>query len=173
MPSKAKFPFRQVVFYLRVMRAFYHRVSWWCSIGVWLTSNHLKSPGLFLVSSLISILLKFGWSPLIFLFSSPPVPYQSSGDYLQASITIGITVPSMSRCSLARTVYLSLLSPSFSYIQWSSRAAKSTIRLLPHFFLSLNLFFWPSVYISKSQRRLWVSFSITDSGFCIYHLFVW
>ena len=30
-----------------------------------------------------------------------------------------------------------------------------------------------SVYISKSQRRLCVSFSRTDSGLCIYYLFVW
>ena len=31
---------------------------------------------------------------------------------------------------------------------------------------------WP-VCISKSQRMLYVSFSRTDSGLCIYHLFVW
>ena len=30
-----------------------------------------------------------------------------------------------------------------------------------------------SVCISKSQRVLCVSFSRTDSGLCIYHLFVW
>ena len=31
---------------------------------------------------------------------------------------------------------------------------------------------WSAV-ISKSQRSLFVSFSWTDSGLCIYHLFVW
>ena len=31
---------------------------------------------------------------------------------------------------------------------------------------------WWSVYITKSQRSLCVSFSRTDPGLCIYHLFV-
>ena len=41
--------------------------------------------------------------------------------------------------------------------------------------LSLGLVLWPrgSVYISKSWRILCVSFSRTDSGLCIYHLFIW
>ena len=30
-----------------------------------------------------------------------------------------------------------------------------------------------SVCLSKSYRSLWVSFSRTDAGLCIYHLFVW
>ena len=30
-----------------------------------------------------------------------------------------------------------------------------------------------SIWNSKSQRSLCVSFSMTDSGLCIYHLFVW
>ena len=30
-----------------------------------------------------------------------------------------------------------------------------------------------SVSRSKSRRSLWVSFSTTDAGLCIYHLFVW
>ena len=30
-----------------------------------------------------------------------------------------------------------------------------------------------SICITKSQRLLWISFSRTDSGLCIYHLFVW
>ena len=32
---------------------------------------------------------------------------------------------------------------------------------------------WWSVCISKSQRHLYVPFSWTDSGLCIYHLLVW
>ena len=32
---------------------------------------------------------------------------------------------------------------------------------------------WWSVWISKSQRSLCVSFSRTAAGLCIYHLFVW
>ena len=30
-----------------------------------------------------------------------------------------------------------------------------------------------SICVSKSQRILYVSFSRTDSGFCIYHFFLW
>ena len=30
-----------------------------------------------------------------------------------------------------------------------------------------------SVCVSKSHRSLWVSFSRTDAGLCIYHLLVW
>ena len=30
-----------------------------------------------------------------------------------------------------------------------------------------------SVYMSKSQMSLWVSFSGTDAGLCMYNLFVW
>ena len=39
--------------------------------------------------------------------------------------------------------------------------------------LSQGLVVWWSVCILKSQRSLCISFSRTDSGLCIYHLFVW
>ena len=82
--------------------------------------------------------------------------------------------------SLARSRYLSLFSHSFSFILWSARTAKSTILEIFFFFVdyyniisSLRTEIWWSVCISKSHRSLWVSFSRTGSGLCIYHLLAW
>ena len=96
----------------------------------------------------------------------------------RASITIGITVTFMFNSffnSLAKSGYLFLFSLSFNFILSSAETAKSTIRqVLVFCWLLLGLVVWPrSVCISKSQRSLCVSFSRTDSGLCIYHLFVW
>ena len=52
---------------------FFISVNWWSFTGVWVKASLLKSPGLFSVFWLISILMLFGLSPLVFLFSSPPV----------------------------------------------------------------------------------------------------
>ena len=80
--------------------------------------------------------------------------------------------------SLARSRYLSLFSFSFSFTLRSVRTAKSTIRQVLFFWLTLTRFGhlveirW-SVCISKSQRSLCISFSRTNSKLCIYHLFIW
>ena len=99
-------------------------------------------------------------------------------------ITIGITVTFMFHslfyfCSLARSRYSSLFSIFKIFSLWSTGTAKSTIRQVLSFFFLLSTrsgrlaeIRW-SVCISKSQRRLWVSFSGTDSRLCLYHLFVW
>ena len=91
--------------------------------------------------------------------------------------------------SLARLRYLSFFSVFlyfcffvifFNFTQWSARTAKSTIWLL--FFVVFFCFFFiirsarlvkikRSICISKSQRNFCVSFSRTDAGLCIYHLF--
>ena len=84
--------------------------------------------------------------------------------------------------SLARSRYLSLFLLSFNSTLGSTDTAKFTIRTVLFFFLFSFFFFfflltatwcgrlaeirW-SVYISKSQRTLCVSFSGTDSG-CAY-----
>ena len=80
--------------------------------------------------------------------------------------------------SLARSWYLSFFSHSFSFILWSAGIAKSTI--LQILFLLLIIIKsgllaeirW-SVCMSKSHWSLWVSLSRTDTGLCIYYLFVW
>ena len=49
-------------------RVFHISFSWWFFTGVWVTVSLLKSPGLFPVFWPFSIMLKFGWSPLVFQF---------------------------------------------------------------------------------------------------------
>ena len=49
-------------------------VSWWSFTGVWPTASLLNSPGLFSVFWPFSIILSFGWSPLVRLLPSPSVP---------------------------------------------------------------------------------------------------
>ena len=97
-----------------------------------------------------------------------------------APTTIGVTVTFTFHSffsSLARSGCLSLFSLSFIFPLCYAWTAKSTIRQFLFFFfflLSLGLTEskW-SVCILKSQRTLCISFSRTDSGLCIYHLFVW
>ena len=108
-------------------------------------------------------------------FNNPLVTVQ------KAPIIIGIIVTFMFHCifnSLARSRYLSLFSHSFSFILRSAGTAKSII-LLIFFFLLLIIIrsgrltdIWWSVCISKSDRSLCVSFSMTGAGLCIYHLLV-
>ena len=89
--------------------------------------------------------------------------------------------------SLARSRHLSLFSHSFSFILWSAGTAKSTILQIFFFFFFFFFFLfllisirsglraeirW-SVCISKSHRSLWVSFSWTGAGLCVYHLLAW
>ena len=98
-----------------------------------------------------------------------------------APITITIIVTCMFHNffnSLARSRYLSFFSHSFSFILSSAGTAKSTI--LPVLFFLLNIIrsglldeIRLSEYMSKSHRSLYVLFSRTGAGLCIYHLFVW
>ena len=86
----------------------------------------------------------------------------------KAPITIGTIVTFMFHSffnSLARSRYLFFFSLSFRFILWSAGTAKSTILQI--------LFFVGISCILKSHRSLCKSFSQTDGGLCIYHLFVW
>ena len=100
-----------------------------------------------------------------------------------ASITIGISI------TFRLYIYLNPFAKSwsislFTYLQFYavvSRNDKVHHSLGSHFFLFLFYFLlllglveirW-SIRISKSQKILCVSFSRTDSGLCIYHLFIW
>ena len=98
-----------------------------------------------------------------------------------APFTIGTIVTFMFHSffnSLARSGYLYFFSLSFRFILWSAGTAKSTI--LQILFLLLIIMRsgvlagirW-SVCMLKSHRSLCESFSRTDAGVCIYHLFVW
>ena len=65
---------RYYYYYFSLVRAFYISVSRWFFTGVWVTANLLKSPRLFLVFWPFSVMLSFGWSPLVRQLPSPPVP---------------------------------------------------------------------------------------------------
>ena len=141
------------------LKVFPSSVSWWFSIGLWVTASLLKFPAFFLVFGPVSILLSsFGWSPLVLLFPSPPV---------HLSILWW----------LYRAHQLQSVTPSFScYIVFSSLVRSRDLFLF--LFLSVllcdylerqsSLFFYP-----KYKRILCLSFSKTESGLCMYHLFVW
>ena len=135
--------------------------------------------------TLLSILADFNHS-LVWMVSTRPLISKSSSPCINPLVTvpstpttIDITVTFMFHSffsSLARSRHLSLFvflqfypvvsrngkvhnSAGFFLltITWSGRLAE--IRL--------------SICISKSQKILCISFFSTDSGLCIYHLFVW
>ena len=67
------------------LRVFHSIVSWWFSIEVWVTTSLLKSAGLISIFWPISIMLLFGWLPLVLLFACSPVPDQSFSDCTEST----------------------------------------------------------------------------------------
>ena len=97
----------------------------------------------------------------------------------RAPITTGITVTRLVPWFLipywGPSTY-PFFSHSFNFSLCSAGTAKSVIVHILSLLIIVR-FGWLaeirwSVCMSKSQRSLWVSFSWTDSGWCIYHLFV-
>ena len=80
-------------------------------------------------------------------------------------------------CSRGMSRYFSLFLLSFSFTQGLTGMTNSTIRLVIFFFFIIRSGCMAEIrsYVNiwKSQQSLCVSFSNTDSGLCIYHLFVW
>ena len=80
--------------------------------------------------------------------------------------------------SFPKLKHWSLLSHSFNSTLWVAGTAKGSILQVLSFLLIIMRsgcqaeIRW-SVCISKSQRSMCVSYSRTDSWFCMYHLFVW
>ena len=146
--------------------------SWWFSTRVWV----IATPQV--LRTLLSILADLN-NAVVWTVTTRLVISKSSGPCTnplvtvpRAPITIGNIVTFMFHSFfnfLARSRYLSLFSLSFNFILWSDRTAKFTILQVLSFLLIIR---W-SVYISKSQRSLCVSFSRKDSGLCIYLLFIW
>ena len=144
-----------------------------------------KSPQVF--RTLLSILAVLS-NAVIWMVSTRPPTFKSSSPFSNplvsvpnAQITIGIIVTCMFHSffnSLPRSRYLSFFSHSSSFILWSAGTAKSTILQVLFFLLIiiksrlLAEIRW-SMCTSKSHRSLYVSFSRTGAGLCIYHLFVW
>ena len=63
-----------IIIILSLELSFHISVSRWFFTGVLVTASLLKSPGLFLVFWPSSIMLSFGWSPLVRQLPSPLVP---------------------------------------------------------------------------------------------------
>ena len=170
------------LYYYSLIRAFLISDSRWIFTGVWVTASLLKSPGLFSVFWLFSIMLSFGWSPLVRQLPSPPVPFSNPLVTVpNAPITIGIIVTfmfhSFSIPLQGRGTY-----PSFHILlvlfcgqlgQHSPQSFKFSFLLLIITRSGLLAEIWWSVCMSKSQRSLCGSFSRTGAGLCIYYLFVW
>ena len=121
-------------------------------------------------------LISYAYSPCTnSLVTVPSVPITNG-------ITVTFMLHSFFSC-LERSLYLSLflLSFSFNVVNRNGNVHNLAGSFLSFCFLLLLTITrsgrlakiqW-SVCISKSQRILCVSFSRTDSGLCIYHLFVW
>ena len=138
-----------------------------------------KSPQVF--RTLLRILADLN-NAVVWMVSIHPVISKSSSPFnnplvtvLRVQIKIGIIVTFMFHIffnSRARSGYLFLFSYSFSFILWSAGSTETTILQVPSFLLiiirsgDLAVIRW-SVYMSKSQRSLWISFSRTDAGLCI------
>ena len=132
--------------------------------------------------TLLSILAVFN-NAVVWMVSTRPPTSKSSRPFNnhlitepKAPITIGTIVTFMFHSffySLARSRYLSLFSHSFSFTLWSAGTAKSTILQILFFLLiiirsSLLAEISGSVSMSKSNRSLCVSFSMTGAGFVQY-----
>ena len=88
--------------YVTPFRVFHTTLSRWFLTGVWVIASLLKSPGLFSVFSRISIMLLFGWSPLVFLFPSPPA-FVPTLWWLHQEHQLQLVSPSLS-CSILFSV---------------------------------------------------------------------
>ena len=171
-----------IIIIIYSFRVFHISVSWWSFTGVWVKASLLQSPGLF------SLFWPF-YNAVVWMVSTRPPTSKFSSPFnnpfvtvSKAAITIGIIIIFMFHSffnSLARAKCLSFFSHSFSFILWSAGTAKSAFLQVLFFLLLITIrsgllaeIRW-SVCISKSQKSLFVPFSRTGAGLCIYHLFVW
>ena len=186
-------------YYFTLLRVFHTSVSRWFLIGVWVTASLIKSPELSIPDDLNNALVWIvSTLPPFSNFSSPFTNFLVTVP--SAPITMSITVTFMFNCffsSLARSRYLSsscsivllvLLQSPFIHLPF--RFLSFLLYDLPwrqspqfgkfSFFVLLTIIGsgrlaeirW-FVCISKSHRILCISFSETDSGLCIHHLFAW
>ena len=167
-------------YYHYSLRVFHISVSWWFSRGVCDKSPHVSR-------ILLSILADLS-NTIVWMVSTRPFISKSSSPFIdplvivpRAPITIGINVSFMFHSffsSLVRSRYLFFFSLSFNFTLGSAGTAKPT-SLQVIFFLLIIIRsgrlaeIRRSVWMTKSQRSLCVSFAMTDVGLDIYHLFVW
>ena len=91
----------------------------------------------------ILIMLWCGWSLLVFLFQSLPLPLPIVKRLFRVHQLQLVSLSSLVFfSSLTRSRYLSLFSFSFNFTLWSAETAKSTIRHVLFFFSFLFFFFF-------------------------------
>ena len=168
-----------IIIIIYSLRVFHLSFSWWSFTKVWVTASFLMSQGLFSVFWPISIMLSFGWSPLVLLFPIPPVPliilrwlYQEQQLQMSHSCSTIFSIPSKADV----LIFLFTFFQFYSVVSCNSKIHNfaSSLFLLLIIIRSGRLaeIMW-SIYMFKSLRSLCVPFSRTDTGLCLYHLFVW
>ena len=137
--------------------------------------------------TLLSILAVLN-NVVVWMVSTRPPTSKSSSPFINPLVTVpktpiasGIFATFIFHSffnTLARSRYLYLFSLSFSFILWSAGRAKSIFCKFSIFVLLIIIrsgllaeIRW-SVWKSKSDCILYVLFSWTDAGLCIYHLFL-
>ena len=152
------------------MKVFSHQQ--WSMASHW-SSNDSSSPQV--SKTLLSILANLNID-VVWMVSVRPLISKSASSFTiplvaepRAPITIGITVTFMFyRFSCKFQVLIFLFFFFFNFTSWSAGTAKTTIQLVLCFLLTIT----GSGRLSEIKRTVCFSFSWTDSGLYIYHIFV-
>ena len=170
-------PVRDIIIII-IIFLFHTSVSWWSFSEVRKKASYLMSSGLFLVFWPILIMLRFGWSSFVPWILTFPVSFPSFWDrFKHPNYNWHHCYPYVKRffSSLVISKYLSLFLLILIFTEWSTGTAKSTIRqtlfsmsFINSFSLLVGIMWF--VYISKSQRILYISFFRADSGLCLCYL---
>ena len=162
-------------YYFSILRVFHTYVSWLLFTGVWVTTSLLKFPGLF------SVFWPISNSVVVLMVPTHPLISKSTSSCTNTLVTLPreqiiiMIVTFMFHSffnSLAKSRYLSLFSHSFNFTLQSPQFCNFSYFLLIIIRSGCLAEIWLSFCILKSQWSWAVSFSRTDSGLCIYYLFV-
>ena len=141
-------------------------------VSHWSVSD-CKSPQV--SSTLLSILANLN-NAVVWMVSTCPVISKFSSLFTNPlGIVLWVPITFFSVLLKSSDIYISFRFLSFSFCGPPGRQSPLFVRFsfffLSFFLLSLGLVVWPGfICISESQKTLWVSFSRTDSGLCLYHL---
>ena len=163
-----------IIIIFTLLRVFHTRFSWWVLSKVWVIASLLKSPGLFSVLWSITIMMLLDGLLSPSYFKVFQYLYQTFGDLTERTNYTWyyhhFHVPEFFKYRV-RSRHLSLISlsvlPCGHPEQQSPQFSKFPFLLwtIPRSGCLTQIMWF--------QRILRVSFSRTDSGLCIYHLFVW
>ena len=152
---------------------FHISVSRWFLIRVWVTASLFKSPGLSSVFLPISIVLQFGWSPLVLLFRNPPVPLTILW-LLYPEYQSQFNVPYLFfQFPCKMLIFLFIFFHFYSVVSRDSKVHNSPSSLFFCFcWLIVGLVIWPRLgdpFVSQHPRRVCASHSSWRILGCEYH----